>query len=225
MDDKIKFKIEQIVNCFETGTPYGNYSDVTLYNDGPNELLQVTYGRAGVTEYGGNLEKVLVSYINKKGDKSNILYPYIAKIGKRPSVLAVDNVFIALLKELGHDTIMHQAQDEIFDSEYWVTAQKFYQDNKFTLPLSMLVIYDSYIHSGSVPMFLRNRFSERTPLNGGNERKWIDAYVETRGQWLKFHSNPILRQTVYRTNLFKKLSSDNNWNLDGNINANGEIVT
>jgi chitosanase len=224
IDSKTKIKIEQIVNCFETGSPEGDYSDVTLYHDGPNQLLQITAGKAGVTEYGGNLEKVLTAYVNKNGKKASVLKPYISKIGSRPSVLAVDKDFIALLKELGHDNMMHEAQDEIFDSEYWIPAQKFFTSNGFTLPLSMLVIYDSYIHSGSVPMFLRNRFAEKTPANGGDERTWIDEYVSSRFQWLKFHSNPILRETVYRTALFKKLSADDNWNLDGTINANGENV-
>jgi hypothetical protein len=50
------------------------------------------------------------------------------------------------------------------------------------LPLSMLVVYDSFIHSGSVPMFLRKRFIERPPANGGDEKKWIGSYVEVRHQ-------------------------------------------
>lgn len=224
MDTKIKRKIEEVVNCFETGTPEGDYSDVTLFRDGPNRLLQVTYGKAGVTEYGGNLGKLLNQYVANKGQYAEDIKKYIPQLGNKPSTLAVNPTFISLLKKAGQDPIMKQTQDEIFDSEYWVPAEQFFKDNKFTTPLSMLVIYDSYIHSGKVPMFIRNRFAESIPSNGGNEKKWITAYVEARGQWLKFNSNPILRQTIYRTNTFKTIINNNDWNLEKPINANGVVV-
>ena len=224
MEPNKKDKIEQIVNCFETGSKEGDYSDVTLFRDGPNRRLQVTYGKAGVTEYGGNLKLLLNHYIEKKGAQADAIQPYISKIGKIPSVIAVDKEFVALLKTAGHDPIMREAQDEIFDSAYWKPAFKFFTDLGFTTNLAMLVIYDSFIHSGSIPSWLRNRFSESPPSRGGDEKKWIKSYVETRHQWLKFHSNPLLRNTIYRTNTFKAAIAQDDWILDDVVNANGVRV-
>jgi len=89
----------------------------------------------------------------------------------------------------------------------------------------MLVTYDSYIHSGRIPMFLRKRFKELQPLKGGNEKKWITSYVDVRHQWLKYHEKPILRKTIYRTQVFINEIERNNWNLEKlPINANGVKV-
>ena len=89
----------------------------------------------------------------------------------------------------------------------------------------MLVIYDSYIYSGSVPMFLRKRFTELTPVNRGDEKKWITSYVDVRHQWLKYHEKPILRKTIYRTQTFINEIERGNWNLEKlPINANGVNV-
>ena len=51
-----KRKIIQVVNVFETGTPNGNYSNISIYADGPaiggQRIKQITYGRSQTTEYG-----------------------------------------------------------------------------------------------------------------------------------------------------------------------------
>jgi hypothetical protein len=50
-------------------------------------------------------------------------------------------------------------------------ACEWFKKNGFTLPLSMLVIYDSYIHSGGIRNDLRKRFAEWVPAEGRNEKK------------------------------------------------------
>ena len=49
---------EQIVNVFETGSPTGDYGNVTVMDDGPGDKPQVTYGRSQTTEYGNLKENV-----------------------------------------------------------------------------------------------------------------------------------------------------------------------
>jgi len=43
---------EQVVNAFETGSARGDYGNISIYNDGPNQIRQITYGRSQTTEYG-----------------------------------------------------------------------------------------------------------------------------------------------------------------------------
>ena len=74
----------------------------------------------------------------------------------------------------------------------------------------MLVIYDSFIHSGSILPFLRQKFTENVPVNGGDEKKWIKQCVDTRHNWLENHSKLILRNTIYRTQCFKNQIKANN---------------
>jgi chitosanase len=203
---------EQVINVFETGSVDGNYAAISIFNDGPNGMRQITYGRSQTTEY-GHLETLIRMYVNADGLLSNGLRPYIAKIGEVP--LVDDSEFKQLLRDAGrNDPIMRQVQDDFFDKKYFQPAVAWAVANAFTLPLSALVIYDSFIHSGGIFWFLRKRFPESPPANGGNEKKWIQQYVIARQNWLATHSNPDLHATVYRTRCFICEIDRDNWFLD-----------
>ncbi len=215
----IKEKILSVVNVFETGKPDGRYELLVVMNDGPGGKPQITYGRSQTTEY-GNLHQLLDLYCSMGGSYSLPLRVYLDKVGRDP--LHQDAAFKKLLVDAGlNDTMMRTAQDEFFDKAYYLPALKFFNVNGFTLPLSLLVIYDSYIHSGRVPDFLRRRFGEKTPANGGAEKEWIARYTDVRHQWLKYHSNELLRKTIYRTLCFKEQIEAANWSLTQPVRANG----
>ena len=221
--EPIKRLIERVVNVFETGTPDGKYSQITILADGKNGSRQITYGRSQTTEQ-GNLAKLIEMYIRNNGTFAEQFSKYIDKIGKQP---LVDNkTFKDLLRSAGkEDEIMRSTQDEFFDLAYYKPAYEFFATNGFELPLSLLVIYDSYIHSGSIPQFLRKRFGEYPPAKGGDEKKWITSYVDVRHQWQKYHTNPILQRTIYRTQCFKDQITAENWQLDKlPVMANGVNV-
>lgn len=210
--DTQKKLIERVVNVFETGSPEGEYDVLVVLADGKNRTRQITYGRSQTTEQ-GNLKKLLQRYIQNSGSFSAQAAPYIEQLGKVP--LADDAAFKDMLIHAARqDPIMRITQDEFFDTEYYARALQFFEQNQFTLPLSLLVIYDSYIHSGGVPAFLRKRFGEFSPGAGGDEKKWDFSYVDIRHQWLKYHTNPLLRKTIYRTQCFKDQIAADNWLLD-----------
>jgi len=58
---------------------------------------------------------------------------------------------------------MRQVQDVFFDKRYFQPAMTWADSNGFALPLSALVIYDSFVHSASILGFLRKRFPEEPP--------------------------------------------------------------
>jgi chitosanase len=214
-----KTKILRIINVFETGSPDGKYDALVVFADGKNNTRQVTFGRSQTTEQ-GNLKALLEMYVSRNGVFSAQFRPFIAIIGKTP--LADNLEFKNLLrKSAREDVIMRTCQDDFFDKLYYQPAQHFFEKNLLTEALSMLVVYDSYIHSGSIPAFLRERFAENIPLNGGNEHKWITQYVEARHNWLANHPKKILQKTIYRTQCFKDQIASGNWNLAGAINTNG----
>jgi len=218
-----KLLIQQILNVFETGTPEGKYDMLVIYDDGVNDSYQVTYGRSQTTEQ-GNLRRLIDMYVDTGGDYADDFVPYLDRIGSEP--LSDDEYFKELLvKAAREDQNMRDTQDRFFDEVYWNPAKEWFDRNEFELPLTMLVAYDSYIHSGWVPMFLRKRFIESPPARGGDEKKWTSSYVETRHQWLRYHSKKILRKTVYRTQTFMNEIARDNWDLDQlPINANGVNV-
>jgi chitosanase len=164
--DENKRLIERVINVFETGTPDGRYDKVTIYPDGKGKSLQITYGRSQTTEQ-GNLSKLLQMYVENEGTFSEAFAPYLALIGDRP--LVKDEKFKGLLRRAAReDQVMRATQDSFFDLLYYKPADQFFDTNAFTLPPSLLVIYDSYIHSDKIPDFLRKRFGELPPAKGGD---------------------------------------------------------
>lgn len=213
-----KKKIQSILNVFETGKIDGDYSNVSIFNDGPNEIRQITFGRSQTTQH-SHFKELIDNYIDANGQFSKDLLPYKGR-GKDFS-LVHDKHFISLLKKTGDDPVMRKVQDELFDKRYWEPAMKWARDNGFEKNVSFLVIFDSFIHSGGILLFLRNRFSEKTPKNGGNEIEWLRVYLKTRHNWLKTHSRPILRKTIYRTSAMINHLESGDYDLDKRFFANG----
>lgn len=208
---KQKQLIQHIVNAWETGKPEGNYSAVSIMDDGPNGIKQISYGRSQVTEY-GNLHELIVKYVHAKGKYAEELKIFLSSISVTPLVSVLG--FIDILKKAGNDPIMKRVQDEFFDEKYWQPALIWADKKGFELPFSMLVIYDSFIQSGSILTFLRKRFSEYVPASGGIETLWIELYVKVRDAWLSSHKNKLLQNSSYRTKDMLREIKVGNWQLD-----------
>ena len=67
--------------------------------------------------------------------------------------------------------------------------------------------------SGSILWLLRQRFAESPPAGGGDERTWTSQYVDARHNWLGNHHRPAVRNTVYRTECFRREIGRGNWDL------------
>lgn len=207
----IRKKIESVVSVFETSSVHPNYAAVALLNDGPGGIKQVTYGKHQATEY-GNLRELIILYCETPQARfANELRPFILLFGK--SKLAGNRSFINLLKLAATDPVMQRCQDKFFGWYYWDPAYSFFEKQGFRLPLSMLVIYDSVIQSGSILQKLRNRFRELTPINSGNEKRWIRAYLFVRDKFLEFNPNPVVRPSDYRTDCLMDCCKNENWEL------------
>jgi len=105
---------------------------------------------------------------------------------------------------------------------YITPAHNWCNTNNLTLPLSRLVISDSFLQSGSILTTIRNMFSETLPPTG-DERAWIKAYCTARKEWLANHSRKALHSTVYRMNFMLKCIEKNDWNLLDNIYVANDV--
>ena len=112
---------EQVLNAFETGTAEGDYGNISIFNDGPGDIRQVTYGRSQTTEY-GNLKELVQLYVDDPTAKFGAaLKPFVPNIGKR--ALVGDSQFKQLLKDAGkNDPVMQKTQDAFFDKRYFQPA-------------------------------------------------------------------------------------------------------
>lgn len=206
----VKNKILQIVSVFETSSVAGNYGALVIMNDGKDGRRQITYGLHQATEW-GTLHTLVSMYVAANGMYSDPLRPYLNSIGRIS--LVNDNNFIQLLRKSADDEVMKKTQDAFFDQLYWEPAERFFKNNGFTLPLAMAVIYDSYIHSGGVPSWLRDDFSQVPPSKGGDQKEWVSAYVNARDNWLENNKSDLLRKADYRTDCWKEQIQNNNWDL------------
>lgn len=214
--------IKQILLCFEQSSPNIKYSQVYKWDDGPNDIKQITLS-FGITEW-GNLKKFLRDYISANGENSEFFLPYLDKIGRVS--LVTDDEFVNKLKESGSDPVMQACQEKAFEEMYIDPAYDFCTKNGLVKNLSKLVVADSYLHSGSILSSLRNSFKETVPVNGGNEEKWIECYCKARKNWLANHSRKILNKTVYRVNFMLDRIEKGDWDLTQSpFNANGVKIT
>ena len=204
-----KFLIKKILLAFEQSSTSIKYDKVYVYEDGPNNVKQITVS-FGVTEY-GNLKKLIKSYCFKNGKYSQEFTSYIPSIGVKS--LVKNTEFITLLKESASDPVMQETQEEAYEEMYINPAYAFCDKNNFKEELSKLVICDSYLQSGSILSLLRNMFSERPPINGGDEKIWIESYCKARRNWLANHSRTILNKTVYRVDFMLDRIKKGDWSL------------
>jgi chitosanase len=226
----IKDLIEHILNEEETGSVTGDYGEVCTYLDGHDGTRQITYGRSQTTEQ-GNLKDLIALYVSKGGLYASFFTSYVPVIGKAP--LAADAAFKQTLRLAGNDPIMRAAEDQFFDTDYFTPALKWASAYGFTLALSMLVIYDSFIQSGGVLNFLRARFEEVPPSAGGDEKVWITEYADVRHNWLRLYDDPanpaksaLIRASCYRTGDLKRAIQAGNWDLSQRpFIANGAEVS
>lgn len=218
-----KSTIERVINAFETGSADGNYGAISIYADGPHDIRQITYGRSQTTEY-GNLRVLVQKYVDVGGTHSEALRPYVDRVGGTP--LTEDAQFKTLLRQAGRqDPVMRSVQDAFFDDAYFNPAMKWADAHGFTMPLSALVIYDSFIHSGSILWVIRQRFAENPPGLGGDEGAWTRAYLRERENWLSASARPAVRKSVYRTKDMTREANRDNWDLSQlPVMANGAAV-
>lgn len=215
--------IERVINAFETGRAQAKYEAIAVLNDGPHGMRQLSYGRAQVTEY-GNLRALIARYVACGGSFAPAFAGYVDKIGATP--LSANRRFRSLLRRAAlADPLMGEVQDEFFRREYLEPSSQWAARHGFVEPLSALVIYDSWVHSGGMLWVIRSRFAERPPSSGGDEKTWIAEYVRARAAFLASHHKRLVRRTVYRTECLLAEIQRGNWELSQlPISANGVLV-
>jgi len=204
-----KSLIKQILLAFEQSSTKIKYNQIYKYDDGPNEIKQITLS-FGITEY-GNLRNFIKSYVFSGGQHSKFFSNYVDKIGRVS--LVHDEEFINKLKEAASDPKMQECQEKAYDEMYIDPAYAFCDKNKLEKNLSKLVICDSYLQTGSILSTIRNSFAESIPANGGNEKIWIESYCKARKIWLANHSRKILHNTVYRMDFMLDRITKGDWDL------------
>ena len=223
-----KHAIDCVLAIFETGRvpTAASYSTCTVLKDGAG----ISYGKHQCTDKAGSLDLVCKKYIELGGVHATELQKYLgylttnesSKVDPKGPFPAWLTSLINLLKTAGADPLMHQAQDHVFDQNYFMPAVNHAKDIGLTTALGLLVIYDTCIHSGPGRVGThRAAFPEKSPKNGGDEKAWVKAYIAARKAWLLGNSNPLVQRTIYRMETFEKLMAEGNWDLKTPLSVRG----
>jgi chitosanase len=226
-----KHAIDCVLAVFETGRipTAASYSTCTVLKDGAG----ISYGKHQCTDKSGSLDLVCKKYIELGGARAAELSQYMGYLTtnesskvdpKGPFPTWLTNL-INLLKALGAEPVMQQAQDFVFDQNYFLPAVNHAKDAGLTTALGLLVMYDTCIHSGPGRVAThRAAFPEKSPKNGGDEKTWIKAYLNARRAWLASSSNTLVQGTVYRQDAMLELVKANNWDLKLPFKVRGVTV-
>lgn len=218
--------INQILGVFETGSVGGgDPGTVTILPDGAG----ITYGRHQSTDRSDSLDAIVMEYIDRGGVHAACLEPFLPRLAndetarvnyQAPPQWARD--LMAVLKTAGSDPIMQEAQEAIFDRQYWAPCAKYCQKIGVVEPLTWAVLYDTTIQSGLAGIDrvrVMPNFPEVPPARGGDERAWTRGYINARREYLsRFqgktseHTHAV-RNTVYRPENLQQLADTGNWEL------------
>jgi chitosanase len=212
---------QAIVNVFETGSPRGDYGMVTIQADDAGHL---TYGRSQTTLASGNLHLLIQSYCETPGASyARGLRAYLAQLQDRDITLDGDAELHGLLKSAGDDPVMRDVQDRFFDRVYWQPSVRIAAGIPVELPLSVAVLYDSFVHGSSRLIRDRTRRECGSP-DSTTERSWVAGYVRIRREWLASRRSPLLRVTVYRMEDLGRLIAEGRWGLELPLVVRGQVI-
>lgn len=224
---KIKLIVLAIVHIFETSKPLGEYAACVVLRDGAG----VSYGINQFTHRSGSLLAVVKRYLKKGGTISRAALEAALPLLTRTDTSAIvqlsnDAGFKRALRAAAATREMREAQHEISDEKYLRPAVKACEGSRFVLPLSLAVIFDSINHGSFA------KIRDRVKIARANfatdlefEKAWIYSYVKNRDAWLENHSNPLLRQTDYRTDFFLAQIARGNWTLELPMNVHGHKLS
>ena len=224
--------IDSVLSIFETGRipTAASYATCAILADGAG----ISYGKHQATDRSGSLDLVVKRYIAIGGKFSTAFKAYEQTLATNASTRvppkgpwgAEVTDLVALLKVAGADAAMQQAQDEVFDEAYFRPACVLAQQIGLSTALGLLVVYDTCIHSGPGGVAtIRAMFPEPAPVNGGNERAWVRAYIVARRRWLATHRMEILHATVYRMDALLALVNAGAWDLATPLVVRGQTIS
>ena len=201
---------QAIVRIFETGKPLGDYGAVTVM---PGDVGHLSYGCSQASLTSGNLGMLIEAYIIAGGKYSDNLKPYLSALKRKDTSLDNNFSLKSALTAAGNDPIMRRVQDDFFDQRFWVPAVRIAEAMEIRSALGTLTIYDSRVH-GSFDLISGRATQKHGSALMIGERAWIDHYIDERREWLRTHSNALLRNSVYRVNALSTLVIMGRWELD-----------
>jgi hypothetical protein len=227
-----------ITNVFESGRAEGDPSALQTSDAGV-----ISYGRHQATLASGALSRVIEIYLGlSQSDTSRTLdRQYRSRIGAKDATLRHDQRLRALLRSAAAEPEMQQAQDSVFESDYYQPAVSQARRHNISTPLGLACIYDTMVQGGlyillpRVTQRLGGAIGEAGAEGIIDEESWIGTFLDLREQRLldlaaqstaagDALNARALRNSAFRVREFRKLLESGNLSLQGELRIRDETV-
>lgn len=142
-----------------------------------------------------SLPRVLEVYISAGGQLAAQLQPWLNRMEARDASIRFDSTLRELLRQAGHDPIMHATQNKVGHEIYFNPIYSHAQSLGWRLPVSYLAVADASIHEG-VPA-TEQRMTAAASM-GGEEVTQVNAFLNAHEQALRSKGKEYQRPQTYR---------------------------
>ncbi len=230
--EKWRDTIFAITSVFESGSPAGNPSAYQTYDAGI-----ISYGKHQATLGSGTLARVLDAYfgLSNSATSQALKKEYASRVTKKDATLRGDGRIKQLLLDAAQEAAMNQAQDNIFDQDFYQPAIQQAKQNGLQTPLGLSALYDTNIQGGMYQLIPQTNEKVGKIGAGVNEPTWIATFLDLREVRLntladrsEAKGNSVnaqaLRKSTYRVVELRNLLMAGNLALTGTLHVRGQQI-
>ena len=231
--EKWRDTIFAIASVFESGSPQGNPSAYQTYDAGI-----ISYGKHQATLQSGTLYRVLDAYfgLSNSSTSQTLKSEYGSRVAKKDVTLRNDGRIRKLLLDAAKEPAMNQAQDNIFDQDFYHPAIAQARQNGIQTPLGLAALYDTNIQGGMYQLIPQTNEKVGKIGLGVNEPTWIATFLNLREARLntladRFEAKgdsvtgKALRTSIYRVTELRSLLTIRNFAFNGTLTVRGQQVS
>lgn len=229
-----------ITAVFESGRPEGNPAAYQTYDSGI-----ISYGRHQATLASGNLWRILEAYFQRSQTPTAMALrnEYAGRVQNADPNLRDDPRIKQLLLQAATEPAMSEAQDSVFDSNFYQPAIQRAQELGIKTPLGLACIYDTRIQGGFkyVLDYVASKLGGEGKVgNLGNagvieEDVWINTFLNEREAYLNRLGNKAeaegrtadakaLRTSTFRVSEIRIQAQARNYGLTGQFKVRGQTI-
>lgn len=216
-----------ITSIFESGRPQGNVAAFQNIDVGI-----ISYGKHQATLQSGSLNKVLEEYFHRSQSDTKVALEqtYADRIKLRDASLRHDLNLQALLLQASLEPAMSEAQDVVFDRDYYQPAVQKALEYHICTPLGLACLYDTAIQGGLASVLQAMTTSAGGPVGTGgmSEKAWLAAFLDEREAFLNgvadrdeaqgdHMSATMLRNSTFRVQELRRLLQADHLGLEGEL--------
>jgi hypothetical protein len=237
--EKWRSAIWAITSVFESGRPGGRPD---AYQNADAGI--VSYGKHQATLQSGNLERVLNAYFQRSSSATSqaLQQEYAQRIQRKEESLRHDARFKQLLLEAAHEPAMSEAQDEVFEQNFYRPTIAEARRLGVKSPLGLACLYDTRIQgglqqvTGTVSQKLGvTAVGQNGPAGVVDEQTWLRAFLDAREAWLnrladtraaqnRHTDAEWLRTSTFRVRELRQLLDSGNLQLAGEFSVRGQRI-